>query len=371
MEKRIIFFAFTLSVFLAGCGPFDISGRQEEVQQAFAARDFNRAGRICSEIIEHDAANVDAMYMLARVCFEQGDLPGAQSWHARASELAPSDCDIAAFGAQIAYHLKDYAKAEKTFIAISSDASLGKAIRSQAFTGLGIVYMTQNLRDEARVAFLSALLLDRKRNPSAYYHLGLLYRDAFAFPEAAREQFEIFVRLAATPREKAEKVQRNILPAINDSIARAAAEIPNSSSRDSQAAAAALEKAQAAQKKGHYKTALLRYTDAEKFDALSFPASLGRARMLARDRSKAGMKIALKQYCKAVELKPNSVSTLLEAGKLALDADNPMTAERLYSMAVAANPLKLDSIDGLIRAHRKISRNSSKARLYQKYRDML
>lgn len=364
-------FILILGAILIGCAPSDGSKEFDQATNAYELRDLQRAKRLFAKAAKLNAANADAQYMLAKVNLDIGNLEEASSAIKEARLVSPNAADFLALEAQIAYHLKDYSKAIEIYSSISEDTNLPRRVRSQAFVGLGIIYMTENERDKARVQFLSSLVLERRLNASAYYHLGLLYRDAYDYQEAAREQFDMFVRIQGAPADKVEKVQRNFLPAINDAIIRAAQEVPNASRRDSQAAAEQIKKAELARKKRQFKTALSAYTKACQLDPLSFPAALGVARMTVLDNSRREQEKALVAYLAAVRLKPMSTSTLLEAAELAVKLKQTLTAEKLYSMAVAANPVKLDAIDGLIRENRKLPGKSKIAAQYQKYRNRL
>ena len=360
-----------LAFAFAGCTKSDGTKEFESATKAYELRDLAKAKRLFAVAAKLNVTNVDARYMLSKVNLDLGNLDEAAQAIQDASLLSPGAPDILSLTAQIAYHRKDYAKAIEIFSALSEDTSLAKSLRAQAFVGLGIIYITENDRDNARVAFLSSLALDRRNNAAAYYHLGLLYRDAYDYQEAAREQFEMFVRIKSAPAEKVEKVQRNFLPAINEAIVRAAAEIPNASGRDSQAAAEQIKKAEQLMKKNQSTAALSAYTKAYSLDPLSYPAALGMARIMAKSQARSVQERALEAYLAAVKLKPMSTTTLLEAAQFAVKLKQPLTAERLYSMAVAANPVKFDAIDGLIRAQRKLPGKSKTASQYQKYRDRL
>lgn len=356
---------------LAGCNPGDGTQQFAEGERAYAARDLRKAEKLFARASELDPANADAFLMLARARIDLGDIEGAKVAADTASSLAGGDCDIAATVAQIAYHMEDYDAAEAGFRKLAADTALSPHIRSQAYTDLGIVQMTREERDAARVSFLAALRLDRRRNPAAYYHLGMLYRDAYSYAEAAQEQFELFVRLQDAPQAKVVKVQRDILPAIRETILRAAAQTPNAATRDSQASAAAIASAEAAAKKGNWKTAAESYEKALKLDPLSYPAAIGVAKARGRTNSPDSRKRAFAAYCTAAKLKPMHMQTLLDAARLAGELGQWITAVELYSRAVAANPVKLDAVDGLIRALGKVPGNAKNAKLYQKYRDML
>jgi tetratricopeptide (TPR) repeat protein len=235
--------------------------------------------------------------------------------------------------------------------------------------GKGIVEMTLDNYHLARVAFLRAIRLNR-RNASAWYHLGLLYRDGFGYWQAALEQFEIFVRLNQLADARVQRVQRTVIPELKEAIARAAVERPGASKRDSAASAAAITKAETAWRKGSWKIAKARYQDALNADPLSYPAALGLARACLKvDASKNGQNQALENYKLACSLRPGAVSTFIEAAALATRLGHYAQATEIYSRALAANPSSRDAIDGLIRSLRKVGNKAKVAQAYQLYRD--
>jgi tetratricopeptide (TPR) repeat protein len=228
--------------------------------------------------------------------------------------------------------------------------------------------MTCDNHHLARIAFLRAIRLDR-RNASAWYHRGLLYRDGFGYLEAALEQFEIFSRLEEEASPRVQKVQRTVIPALKESISRAATERPGASKRNSAACAAAIAKAEDAMKKGRFRDAREAYALALKSDPLSYPAALGLAKAWEKtDSTKAGQEKAFDAYKTACMLRPSAVSTFLAAGSLAAKLGFSLQAVEIYSRAVAANPASPDAIDGLIRALRKTGGKAKVAEAYQQYR---
>lgn len=366
-------FAFALGVLLAGCGPTDGLQELAEGRAAFEAGDFGRAEKLLVKSAEYNPSNVDTLVSLAQLKLRNGELVEAQDWIAKAEALAAGDTDVRLLGAQLAWHAKDYPKAEKLFQGLADDPSLEPAMQAEGWTGLGIVQMTCSEHDLARVSFLRAIRIDR-RSASARYHLGHLYRYApFGYAEAALEQFEIFVRLdgeMSSPR--VQKTQRTIIPGLKETIARAATERPGVASRNSSASAASLTKAEAALKKNNARGAMTAYQDALTADPLSYPAALGLARaQLKVDGSVPGQKKALETYRVACSLRPTAYKTLIEAGKLAEKLAMPVQARELYSRAVAANPASLDAIDGLIRAFKKADAERRLIQAYQTYRDLL
>ena len=374
LSQRLALASLSLLLTLAGCGPSDGLQELADGRAAYAAADYKRAEKLLLKSAECNPANVDTCVSLAQLMLQTGNIPAAKEWVARAEDLAAGDTDVRLLGAQIAWHATDYEKAERLFAGIANDEQLDAELRSQGWTGLGIVQVTRGEHDLARISYLRAIRLDR-RNASAYYHLGHLYRYApFGYPEAARDAFDAFVHLSGAEMSsvRVQKTQQSIIPELKDTISRALAERPGASQRNSAASAAALSKAEAAAKKGNHKAARTAYQEALTADALSYPAALGLAREeLKIDPSAAGQKKSLALYRTACLLKPSAVATLVEAGALAERLALPAQAREIYSRAVAANPASIDAIDGLIRSIRKANGDRKVAQAYQAYRDIL
>lgn len=356
---------------VVGCGPRDGQKEFAAAKTAYSVRDFAKAEKLLNQSLKLTADNVDALIYLARVKLELGEISAAQEVLAQAEALAPKDVDILLLGAQIAYHAKNYDKAKAQYGALAQDANLSVVLRAQALAGLGVVEMTKNEFDLARISFLKAIRLDR-RNASARYHLGLLYRDGFGFNDAALEQFETFVRLEVLADARVQKVQRTLIPQLKEAIARQAMERPGAQKRDSAASSAALSRAEAARKKNDYKTAKKEYAKAFESDVLSYPAALGLAEMWAKtDASVAGQRKTLEYYRAACALKASAVRTFVATGNLAYKLASYATAVDSYSRAVAANPSDLSAIDGLIRSLQKVGGRRKDAAAYQAYRDLI
>ena len=369
-------FFFTLSLatalaVLAGCNPKDGVREFADGMTAYEARSLEKAEKLFAKSLVYAPENVDALVMLARVKCDLGEMSDAGDTIAKAAALAPDAPDVALLDAEIALYAGDYARATSRFSGVANDEKLEAPARALGWTGLGIVEMTRDNRDLARIAFLTAIRLDR-RNAPARYHLGLLYRgDKYSYLDAALEQFEIFVRLGETADPRAVHAQRTIIPGIKTDIARRAAERPGAQRRDANASAAALSRADAAWKKKNYKVAKSEYEAACKADVLSFPAALGLAKVCAATAATAAdRQRALDCYKTACSLRPGSVSTFLAAGELATAVKQYATAVELYSRAVAADPSNTSAIDGLIRSLRKTG-DGKTADAYQRYRDTI
>ena len=356
---------------ILGCGPNDGAKEFEQGRAAYEVRDLKKAEKLFGKCLACSPNDVDRLLFLARTELDLGELAKAKSLVERAAANSRDAADVAMLKAQIAWHAKDYKTAASGFSDIANNAALDASVRSQGWAGLGVVEMTCDNHHLARIAFLRAIRLDR-RNASAWYHLGLLYRDGFGYLEAALEQFEIFSRLEKDAGPRVQKVQRTVLPALKEQISRIAVERPGASVRNSAACAAAIAKAEEAAKKGKTKDAREAYALALKSDPLSYPAALGLAKAWEKsDATKLGQQKAFENYKVACTLRPSAVSTFLAAGALAMKQGYTLQAVEIYSRAVAANPNSLDAIDGLIRALRKSGGKAKVADAYQRYRDTL
>lgn len=372
LRSALKFGACAALAVLTGCGPNDGTEEYADGNAAYGVRDLKKAEKLFSKSLELNPENVDALVMFARVELDLGEIAAAKGAIEKAAEFDGTSYDVALLDAEIAYHAKDYARATRQFAAVAKNAALDPTVQAMGWTGLGIVEMTCDARDLARIAFLRAIRLDR-RNAAARYHLGLLYRgDAFGYLDAALEQFEIYVRLDAEASPRVQNVQRTIIPAIRQDIARRATERPGAANRDAALSSASQARAEAAVKKGTFKTARVEYDKALAADPLNYPAALGLAQMWAKtDTTDFGKKKALEYYKTACALRPSAVKTFLAAGELAMNLGQWATAEEIYSRAVAANPADISAIDGLIRALRKVGGKAKIADAYQVYRESI
>lgn len=373
MRKNIFSGAAVAAALMAlvGCGSGDGSGELADGKRAYEVRDFKKSEKLFAKCLEYAPENVEAMLYLSLTKLALGELEPAREWASRAASIDTKGIDVKMLEAQIAWHLKDYAKAEKLYEAVALDGTLSAQERSQGWTGLGIVKMTLDSYHLARVAFLRAIRIDR-RNASAWYHLGLLYRDGFGYSQAALEQFEIYVRLNPVADARTQRVQRTVIPELKEMIARAATDRPGASKRNSAVSAAALTKAESAWKKKAWKNAKAAYQESLAADPLSSPAALGLARTILKlDSSRKGQEQALENYKLACSLRPGAVSVFIEAAALAAKLGLHAQAAEIYSRAVAANPSSASAIDGLIRSLRKVGNNVKVAQAYQLYRDSL
>ena len=364
-----------VAAFVCGCGPGDGSKELAAGEAAYEVRNFEKASRLFEKSLALAPDSADAALWLARAELERGDMAAAKRAVGRAQELSDG-ADVKMVAAQVAWHLKDYDAAELWFLDLANDAKLSPEVRAQAWAGFGVVEYTQERSHLARIAFLRALRLNFK-DAAARYHLGLLYRDAFGYWEAALEQLQVFARLEADASPRVQRVKLSFVPELQRKIAADAAARPGAAKRDSAAAAAALSRAAAAEKKGRNDTARREYEAALKADPLSGPAALGLAECWAKtapSKKRGGeanpLARALDNYKLACKLQPSRVSTFLAAGALAAKLGHHATAAECYSRAVAASPASFDALDGLIRALRKQGKPKA-AQAYQLYRESI
>ena len=356
---------------LIGCGPGDGSKELTLARQAYELSDLTRAEKLLTASLEIKPENVDAILLLARVKLDLGNLTDAGEIIKSAISASPDDVDVKLVHAHILWHAKEYERSYELFKSIADDTKLSAQLRAQGWAGIGVVEMARESDLHlARIAFMRAIRFDRM-NAAAWYHLGLVYRD-FGYNEAALEQFDIFVRLETSASPRVQRVQRSVIPALKELIARETANRAGVSKRDSAASAAALAKAEAHWKKGQYTLAISEYKKATSADPLSYPAALGLAKALLKtDKTKEGRRKALESYRNACSLRPGAIQTFVTAGELAASMNYHAQSLEIFSRAIAASPASIQCIDGLIRAMWKTGAPKSVSRAYQLYRESL
>lgn len=370
--------AAALSALAAGCGPSDGSKEFSEASEAYKIKNYEKAEQLYLTASELCPTNVDTLVMLTRVRLDKGDIKEAAVSIAAAAALAPDDVDVTELAAQTAWYSQDYAAAREKYLKLAEDKSLPAELRSQAYTGLGIVDLAlidqepsaSWLRDRARTELLQALALNM-RNASAHYHLGMLYRDAFHFFEASLDQFNLFVKLSQDADTRVRKVQHDVIHDLKAQINEAFAKIPGASSRDAAACAKALRLGDEAWKKSQFRTARVRYDEAHKADPTSYQAVIALAKAWEKtDTTSNGKNKAYTYYREGCHLRPSGKALFIQTGDLAMKIGKYASAVDLYSRAVAANPRDITAIDCLIRALRKAGVPKSDA-IYQAYRETI
>lgn len=372
--------AAAVPLILAGCsGAVDLQAELAAAESAAAAGDWARVRDHAAAALSAASGNVDACLYAFRAAMALGDVEAAQAHAAAAAKSRPGDADVMQAQAQAAFAAGDLNGAYRHYVRIAGDRELPAEVRSLGWAGMGAVDLrwmdrlteTNDLADRARTELLRALNLDR-RNAPAYYHLALLYRGAsFGFSEAALEQFRFYVKLMGpVADERVRRVQREVIPALEQEIREKASARYGAARRDAAACAKALEQADAAAKKRRYSEARKHYAEALKRDPLCREAALGQARCCERtDKTANGKLEAYRAYRTACELDRNDVPTMLHTAELALKLNNPVSAVSLYSRALAAERRSIEAVKGLIKALEQAGGNSNRmlARVYGEY----
>lgn len=295
-------------------------------------------------------------------------------------EEAMSDTNSVAYiqsEAQAALVSKDWAAAIRAYNRLAFDETLPAEVQSIGWTGRGLVDYSRladpnapgELADTARAAFMHAVRLDR-RNPAALYHLGMLYRDNYAFFQAALEQFEKYAVVMKGSDDPHVAMVEGWISKLKAEIAARHAELPGADRRNPSACAAALKRGDALFAKKLYTKARFAYDSALKEDPLCYDAAVRLAECWEKtDRTKYGRQQALKAYNHASSLRTYA-STLLAGAALAEKLDSRAVATSLYSKAVAASPTNMAAIDGLVRTLKKNGENQA-AQAYIRYRNSI
>jgi len=341
-----------LAVCVAGCGKD--SGQED----ASADRD----AAATNEVLTADELIARAVGAVGRK-----DAVAATAAAEAAQSLRPESAEANLLVGQAACLRKDYDQAIAAFSSVIKEKSLPPALRAKAYAGRGAAEFARNDVDVARISFLQAQRLDR-RNESAWYHLGLIYRDTCRFTEAALEQFQMFARLSRPDEPHAEAVVRKDIPDLRAAIQRAAAERPGVATRNPESAAKLLSEAQSLEEKKRLALAKKKYAAAFEADPLSYPVALGYARLLKRmESSEDGVDKALAAYRAVIDQRPAVQKNSLEAARLAYANRRWATAVRIMDRAVAHDPQNKESLDVLIGALMKAG-NGKLANAWSEYR---
>ncbi len=374
---RDIFATLAFVSFFAGCGV----SPEKEIElgkKAFSNADYKASIEHFTKAIESGFVNVDALVMLSRSQFALGKIDLALSTLKKAATTNGDDLDVIELSAQLAFYNKDYAEARKAYARIAYDSSLDPSVRSVGYAGLGVIeFVLVGLKSDehwhrhaSRVYLMRAIALDR-RNASARYHLGRLYRDSFNYLEFARDQLEYYIHLDSASDPRVRKVQNEVLPALKDEIARNLAAISSSSRTNPGTCAAHLKTADVAYASKKYDVAVVNYLKALKSDPFSYQAAIGLARSQSKSaKSSQGRVASLDSYLIACRIRPTASSVLMEAAEVATSLGKLATSCELYSRALAANPLSDKAAQGLVNALHKTGDEKS-VQMYSDYRKSL
>lgn len=369
LEKKLFYVACAAAV-LVGCTPDDGSAELEKARAARAAGDLKGAEISYAASIGKCHTNFEAHLERALVNLELGEPAAAMKSATAACELDPASAEARLVAASAAYQGRDYATAARLYTAIADDVDLPASVRSQALSSRAVMELADNSFDLARLSLVRAMRLDR-RNYAAWYHLGYLSRDTYRFSAAALEQFEMCSRLMPPGDPRAQKIVRDVIPALRDAVTHLAASRPGASSRNPAAAAKLIDEGLVLLKTNKKTQAKEKFVQAYKADPLSYPAAWNAARLLAEtETSPAGVDRALAAFRAAIDAKPSSSSTYLTAARYALKNRQPRTAVKILSRAFAHDPESAPIVDLYVAALTQAG-EAKTAALYKAYRKEL
>ena len=317
-----------------------------------------------------EAVDFDTLMRKGVAAVAQKDAAGAAEAVAGALALQPESAEAHLLAGQSACLGGDYAQAREQFSSVIKEKSLPAALRAKAYAGMGAVEFEQHAVDSARISFLHALLLDYK-NPAARYYLARIYRDDH-FYEAAEEQFVLFTRMSKPGDALAEKVKSKDMPELKRTGESKRAARFGAGGGNAEQAAKLIQEAQALEGKKQFTDAAKKYDAARKADPRSYVATRGYARLAKFAEKKDGTRKAIRAYCDAIALKPQSEENYLEAARLARESDQEfrIQAVEILNHAIAHHPQSTRALDLLISALRKTG-NTKLSNAWDEYRRAL
>ncbi len=340
MNKKMILPLACLAAILAGCDdtPDDGSAAFAEGKAAYAARDFKSAVEHLSASLKACNTNVEAQVTLALANLALGDVAAADQAITAARALEPSSAEVLLADAEVGWMAKDFDRAKAGYSAVANADQLSSELRSQAYSSRAVVELAENEFDKARISLWRAMRLNR-RNPAAWYHLGVLSRDTWKFDDAAYQQFLVASRYLDPAGERVKDVLRNVIPALRDSVARAAAAKPGVTARNPGSAAKLISEGEALLSKKQTTKALKKFAAAFEADRLSYPAAWNYAKLLAAtEKTSRGVDMTLSVYEAALEAKPVSQEASLAAARYAMYNKRWATAVKILNRALAYDP---------------------------------
>ena len=368
-----------LLVFLVGCG--DRPARPEsdgptvrrvddgaaDVAKGFEAlgqQDATAASAHFATAAAKCATNFEARLQLALVRNQLGDVAGANAASAEALALCPDSAEARLVDGQAAYLANDYPRALAAFAAIVGEKTLPAALRSEAWASRGVVELAQSQPETARISFLRARRLKRN-NASAFYHLGMLYRDKYHYDDAVvMEQFLMASRMLDAKDPRASKILRDIIPPLKSSIAAAAAK-RGEAKRNPAKSAKLLSEGKALEAKKQTTAAMKKYEDAFAADPLSGPAAYAFA-MLKGANVRLGNQNDVDKvrdaYHAAIADNPSSQAYYESAAQFLYKHKRWANAIKVLEKAIAHDPDNLKALDLLIAALKKAGRGAESER---------
>ncbi len=370
MKKKFILPLVCVAAMFAGCDstPDDGSADLAKGKAAFAARDLKSAVEHLTASIQLCSTNLEAYVTLAQVNLALGDVAAAERAIAEAKALDPDSAETILADAEVGWMAKDFERAKAGYSAVANAKQLPAELRSQAYSSRAVVELAENEFDQARLSLWCAMRLNR-RNGAAWYHLGVLSRDTWKFDDAAYQQFQVAARYLDPSGERVRDVLRNVIPALRDSVSRAAAAKPGVTSRNPGAAAQLITEGEALVAKKQTTKALQKFAAAYEADRLSYPAAWNYAKLLAQiqpDKTARGVDKTLAVYESALDAKPISQEATLAAARYATYNKRWATAVKILNRGLAYDPESKKMVDLFVRALEKTG-DAKTAALYRSW----
>ena len=308
-----------------------------------------------------EGANFDSLMRQLVDAVAQKDAAKAADAAAKALELQPESAEAHLLAGQAACLGGDYAQAREQFASVIKEKSLPAALRAKAYAGLGTVEFERHDAESARISL----------NAAARYYLARIYRDDH-FYEAAEEQFVLFTRMSKPGDALAAKVTAKDMPELKRTGESKRAARFGAGGGNAEQAAKLIQEAQALEGKKQFTDAAKKYDAARKADPRSYVATRGYARLAKFAEKKDGTRKAIRAYCDAIALKPQSEENYLEAARLARESDQEfrIQAVEILNHAIAHHPQSTRALDLLISALRKTG-NTKLSNAWDEYRRAL
>jgi len=342
MKTNAILPLACLAAILSGCGgaPDDGSADLAKGKVAYAQRDLKAAVKHLGASVRACSTNFDAQITLALASLALGDVETADRAVTAARELSPGSAEALLVDAEVGWMAKDFKRAKDGYSAVAGAKQLPAEMRSEAYSSRAVVELAENEFDRARISLWRALHVNM-RNAAAWYHLGVLSRDTWKFDDAAHQQFLMAAQNMKSPssEERLRDVMRNVIPALRDATARAAASRPGVTDRKPGEAAKLITEGDALVAKKQTTKALKKYADAYAKDCMSFPAAFKYAKLLAAtEKTAAGVDKTLGVFAAALAAKPHSQDAGLAAARYAINNKRWATAAKTLNCSLAYYP---------------------------------
>lgn len=373
-----------LAALAAGCGKSpdgdaaaDDSGSANFArgEAALANNDLATASVEFAAAAQKCETNFEARINLAIIGLRLGNVDEAARAAAEAKTLCPDSAEALLVDGQAAYLQQDYPRAIADFNVVARESSLPAEMRSEALSSRAVVEIAMEDYDAARITLFNALRLNPK-NAAAHYHLGYVYRDKYHFDDAALDRFTAAAGQMAAGDERAQKLRREVIPALLGKLQQETASSPGAKDRKPSEAAKLIAEGNDLRARKRITNAIKKFEAALKADPFSSEAALKYADLLsqnlpkgATERKKAAEKI-LGAYRVAIEGRPSNQSTYMKAAQLAYNCEMWSTAAMFMDRALSYSHENVKALDLLVASLRKAGKKKEAA-MWDAYRKSL